>query len=67
VARDFGIGYAILAIADIPRERLVGQLRRWRRIFPRILIISELAGVETQWTEPRDLGGMIGFEPIKSC
>jgi Undecaprenyl-phosphate galactose phosphotransferase WbaP len=62
VARDFGIGYAILAIADIPRERLIGQLRRWRRIFPRILIISELAGVETQWTEPRDLGGMIGFE-----
>jgi Undecaprenyl-phosphate galactose phosphotransferase WbaP len=62
VARDFGIGYAILAIPGISRERLVWHLRRWRRIFPRILIISESTGITTQWTEPRDLGGMIGFE-----
>ena len=62
VARDFGIGYAILAIPGIPRERLVWHLRRWRRIFPRILILSESTGITTQWTEPRDLGGMIGFE-----
>jgi Undecaprenyl-phosphate galactose phosphotransferase WbaP len=62
VARDFGIGYAILAIPDMPRDRLVWHLRRWRRIFPRILIISEITGISTQWTEPRDLGGMMGFE-----
>jgi len=62
VARDFGIGYAILAIPGIPRERLALHLRRWRRVFQRILIISESTGITTQWTEPRDLGGMIGFE-----
>lgn len=62
VARTFGIGYAILAIPGMPRERLVRHLRRWRRIFPRILIISEFTGIATQWTEPRDLGGMTGFE-----
>jgi Undecaprenyl-phosphate galactose phosphotransferase WbaP len=62
VARDFGISYAILAISGMPSERLVWNLRRWRRIFPRILILSEVAGIHTQWTEPRDLGGMIGFE-----
>ena len=62
VARDFGVGYAILAISNIPRQQLVGHLRRWRRVFPRILIISEMAGITSQWTEPRDLGGMIGFE-----
>jgi Undecaprenyl-phosphate galactose phosphotransferase WbaP len=62
VARDFGIGYAILAIAGMPRQQLVHHLRRWRRIFPRILIISEMDGITSQWTEPRDLGGMIGFE-----
>ena len=62
VARDFGIGYAILAIPSMSRQRLVGRLRRWRRMFPKILIISEMAGITSQWTEPRDLGGMIGFE-----
>lgn len=62
VAREFAIGYAILAIPGIPRERLMWHLRRWRRIFPRILIISESTGISTQWTEPRDLGGLIGFE-----
>jgi Undecaprenyl-phosphate galactose phosphotransferase WbaP len=62
VARDLGIGYAILAIPGIPRDRLAWHLRRWRAIFPRILIVSESSGITTQWTEPRDLGGMIGFE-----
>jgi hypothetical protein len=59
---DFGVGYAILAISGMPNERLVYYLRRWRRIFPKILIVSDLTGINTQWTEPRDLGGMIGFE-----
>jgi Undecaprenyl-phosphate galactose phosphotransferase WbaP len=62
VAREFGIGYAILAISGMPHQRLVSHLRRWRRIFPRILIVSEMTGITTQWTEPRDLGGVIGFE-----
>jgi hypothetical protein len=62
VARDFGIGYAIVAIPGMPLERLVWHLRSWSRIFPRILIVPELAGINTQWTEPRDLGGITGFE-----
>jgi Undecaprenyl-phosphate galactose phosphotransferase WbaP len=62
VARDFGVDYAILAISGMPRERLAYHLRRWRRIFPKILIVSDLTGISTLWTEPRDLGGMIGFE-----
>jgi Undecaprenyl-phosphate galactose phosphotransferase WbaP len=62
VAWNFGVGYAILAISGMPNERLEYYLRRWRRVFPRILIVSDLTGISTQWTEPRDLGGMIGFE-----
>ncbi len=62
VAKQYGLGYAIVAIANMPRQHLVWHLRRWRRIFPRILMISELGGHSTQWTEPRDLGGMTGFE-----
>jgi lipopolysaccharide/colanic/teichoic acid biosynthesis glycosyltransferase len=46
----------------MPRERLVCHLRRWRRVFPRILIIPELAGITTQWTESKDLGGITGLE-----
>ena len=62
VAMMFGIGYAILAIPDMPRDRMVMHLERWRRIFPRILIIPERVGMCTQWTEPKDLGGITGFE-----
>jgi Undecaprenyl-phosphate galactose phosphotransferase WbaP len=62
VARDFGIGYAILTVSTMPGQQLAYHLRRWRRIFPRILIVSEMDGINSQWTEPRDLGGMIGFE-----
>jgi Undecaprenyl-phosphate galactose phosphotransferase WbaP len=62
VAQNLSIAYAILAIPGMPRERLVWHLRRWRRVFPRILIVSESAGIATQWTEPKDLGGMTGFE-----
>jgi len=62
VARNYGIGYAILAIPGMPRDRLAWHLRRWRRIFPRILIISDWVGINTHWTEPRDLGGITGFE-----
>jgi FlaA1/EpsC-like NDP-sugar epimerase len=62
VARRFGLSYAMLAISGMPNERLEYYLRRWRRIFPRIPIVSDHTGIGTQWTEPRDLGGMIGFE-----
>jgi Undecaprenyl-phosphate galactose phosphotransferase WbaP len=62
VARALGIGYAIVAVPGMPRERFVWHLRRWRRIFPRILIIPELGGITTQWTEPKDLGGITGYE-----
>ena len=62
VARDFGIQYAIVAVPGMPRVRYLSHLRRWRRIFPRILVIPDFVGITTQWTEPRDLGGLIGFE-----
>jgi len=62
VARALGISYAILAIPGMPREQLHRRLRRWTRIFSRILIVPELAGINSQWTEPRDLGGITAFE-----
>ena len=62
IARNFGVGYALLAVPGMSRDRFVWYLRRWRRIFPRILIVPELGGITTQWTETRDLGGITCFE-----
>jgi Undecaprenyl-phosphate galactose phosphotransferase WbaP len=62
VARDFGIQYAIVAVPRMPHERYLRHLRGWLRIFPRIVVIPDVIGITTQWTEPRDLGGITGFE-----
>jgi Undecaprenyl-phosphate galactose phosphotransferase WbaP len=62
VAARFGTQCAIFAIPSMPREHFVWNLRRWSRIFPKIIIVPNLAGVSSLWTEPRDLGGMLGLE-----
>ncbi len=62
VAERFQTRYAIVAMPGMPRGRLVMHLRDWSRIFSRILIVPDLFGVASLWTEPRDLGGMLGLE-----
>jgi Undecaprenyl-phosphate galactose phosphotransferase WbaP len=62
VARHLGIAYVIVAVPGMPRERFVWHLRRWRRTFSKIVIIPELGGITTQWTEAKDLGGITGYE-----
>jgi len=61
-ARIFGAQYAMIAIPEMPRERLIEYLRTWSRIFPNILVVPNLAGIASLWTEPRDLGGVLGLE-----
>jgi Undecaprenyl-phosphate galactose phosphotransferase WbaP len=62
VAKTYGAQYAIIAIPGMPRERLIWYLRGWSRVFPNILIVPNLAGISSLWTEPRDLGGVLGLE-----
>lgn len=62
LARRYGTHYAIVAIPEMPRERLILHLRGWSRTFSSILIVPNLAGVASLWTEPRDLGGLLGLE-----
>jgi Undecaprenyl-phosphate galactose phosphotransferase WbaP len=62
VARQLGAQYAIVAMPGIERKQLVWHLRRWRQVFPRILIVPDLAGIASLWTQPRDLGGVLGLE-----
>jgi Undecaprenyl-phosphate galactose phosphotransferase WbaP len=62
VGGRLGARHAIVAIPHLERERLVWHLRRWRQHFPRILIVPNLAGIASLWTEPRDLGGLLSLE-----
>ncbi len=62
VASRLGASYAIFAIPSMPHERFVWNLRRWSRIFPKILVVPNLTGVSSLWTEPRDLGGVLALE-----
>jgi len=52
---------AIVAMPGMPRQRLVANLERWSAIFPFILIVPDLFGVASLWTEPRDLGGVLAL------
>jgi Undecaprenyl-phosphate galactose phosphotransferase WbaP len=52
---------AIVAMPGLSREKLVANLREWSGIFPSILIVPDLRGVASLWTEPSDLGGLLGL------
>jgi Undecaprenyl-phosphate galactose phosphotransferase WbaP len=52
---------AIVAMPGLPREKLVANLQGWSGIFPNILIVPDLFGVASLWTEPRDLGGVLAL------
>jgi Undecaprenyl-phosphate galactose phosphotransferase WbaP len=52
---------AIVAMPGLERQALLGYLEHWSRIFHRIVLVPNLFGVATLWTEPRDLGGVLGL------
>jgi Undecaprenyl-phosphate galactose phosphotransferase WbaP len=62
ICAQTGAQYAIFAVPGMSNEQFVWNLRRWSRIFPKILIIPNLSGLLSLWTEPRDLGGVLGLE-----
>jgi Undecaprenyl-phosphate galactose phosphotransferase WbaP len=62
VAVAYGANHAIVAIPSMAPERLVWLMRRWSKIFPRVLIVPNLGGLASLWVEPRDLGGVLALE-----
>ena len=52
---------AIVAMPELPREKLLANLERWSQIFPKIIVVPDLLGVATLWTESRDMGGILGL------
>ena len=61
-ANVYRTNYAIVALPGMSRDALNGYLRLWCKVFPKIIIVPDLAGVASLWTEPRDLGGLLGLE-----
>ena len=61
-ASEYGTHYAVVAMPGLPREQLVGKLEEWSRVFHKIVVVPDLFGMATLWTEPRDLGGVLGLE-----
>lgn len=62
LASRYKIQYAMVAMPGISRLELTRLLRTWSSVFRHILIIPDLFGVASLWTEPRDLGGILGLE-----
>jgi Undecaprenyl-phosphate galactose phosphotransferase WbaP len=62
VAKSLNAQHAIVAIPSMPPERLIAHMRSWSKVFPRILIVPNLMGIASLWTEPRDLGGLLAVE-----
>jgi Undecaprenyl-phosphate galactose phosphotransferase WbaP len=62
LARAYATQHAIVAIPNMRRAHLIHHMRLWSRVFPRILLVPNLAGITSLWTEPRDLGGVLGLE-----
>lgn len=62
VAGEHGASHAIVAMPAMEPGDLMIHMRTWSKIFPRILIVPNLAGIPSLWTEPRDLGGVLALE-----
>jgi len=55
---------AIVALADLGKEDAASLLQELN--YPRLIVVPDLAGVESLWVTARDLGGSLGFEIKKN-
>ncbi len=61
-SRSLGIDYAIIAMPELSRKRLIDVIRSTRGCFSRVLLLPDLLGVSSIWVEARDVGGRLGLE-----
>jgi Undecaprenyl-phosphate galactose phosphotransferase WbaP len=54
----------IVAMPRMNRERLLELVHQL--LFPNVILVPDLAGVQTLWTTSRDLGGVLGLELRKN-
>ena len=60
--RRLGIDYAIIAMPEASRRRLVDVMRTAQASFQNVLVLPDLFGVSSLWVEARDIGGILGLE-----
>jgi len=53
---------AIVAVPDLPGERLADLLEGPASRYPRVVLIPDLSETTSLWVKPRDLVGMLGLE-----
>src|SRR5690606_35694104 len=56
------VPYAIVAMPEASRERIVEVVDRYTRHFERVLVIPNLSGLTSLWVQARDLDGTLGIE-----
>jgi Undecaprenyl-phosphate galactose phosphotransferase WbaP len=56
------VPYAVVAMPEAGRERVVEVVDRYTRHFERILVIPDLRGLTSLWVQARDLDGTLGLE-----
>jgi len=62
MAREAGIGYAIVAMPGVDRDRLLEVVDRYGRAFPHLLVIPDLFGLSSLWAAARDVDGVLALE-----
>jgi len=54
--------YAVFAMPDVPKHRLMQMIDRYGRNFSHILVVPELYGFSSLWVDSKNVGGMVGLE-----
>jgi Undecaprenyl-phosphate galactose phosphotransferase WbaP len=62
IARQERVRYAIIAMPELDRERMLGVLEQCSRAYSHVILVPNLFGVATLWVTARDLGGVLGLE-----
>ncbi|MDX1419712.1 MAG: undecaprenyl-phosphate galactose phosphotransferase WbaP [Rubricoccaceae bacterium] len=61
-ATERRVPYAIVAMPEAGRERIIEVVDRYTRHFERVLVIPNLRGLTSLWVQARDLDGTLGLE-----
>jgi Undecaprenyl-phosphate galactose phosphotransferase WbaP len=62
VAEKYNIRCAIVAMPGIQRRTMTGIVEDLSKTFPSVILVPDLFGIATLWTQPQDLGGVLGLK-----
>jgi Undecaprenyl-phosphate galactose phosphotransferase WbaP len=62
LAAERHLPYAIIAMPEGGRDRLLRVIEEEKELFPHLVIIPDFYGFSSLWVEAKDIGGMLGLE-----